>query len=272
MKKQILIIIISVFAVLPAVSQTVITHPWQGKKVAYFGDSITDPNHSAATKKYWSYLQDLLGITPFVYGKSGRQWNDIPRQAEMLESEHGDDFDAIVILMGTNDFNKGLPLGEWFTEAQEQVLAAIGEPKQLVERGHRTPIMTDSTFRGRINIAMSTVKRMFPTKQIVVLTPIHRAGFYYTDTNWQPSEDYQNRIGEYASTYIEAAKEIANVWAVPVIDLNSLCGLFPLLDEQAQYFNDKDTDRLHPNNIGHERIAQTLMYQLLTIPCVFNAE
>lgn len=39
-------------------------HPWKGKKVAYFGDSITDPNIKASKVKYWGFLQDWLGITP----------------------------------------------------------------------------------------------------------------------------------------------------------------------------------------------------------------
>lgn len=269
MKRNVLIIILCVLLALPAFSQTAISHPWQGKKVAYFGDSITDPNHNAATKKYWSYLQDWLGITPYVYAISGRQWNDIPRQAQQLQDEHGDDFDAIIIFIGTNDFNKGIPLGEWFSETKEQVMVAVGVPKHLEERAHRTPVMTDSTFCGRINIALSTLKKMFPTKQIVLLTPIHRSGFYLKDTNWQPSEDFQNSAGEFFSTYINATKEAANIWALPLIDLNALCGLFPIFDEYTPYFNDKDVDRLHPNNTGHLRIAKTLMYQLLTLPCSF---
>ena len=69
-------------------------HPWKGKKVAYFGDSITDPNIKASKVKYWGFLQDWLGITPYVYGVSGRQWNDIPRQADKLQKEHAIDFDG----------------------------------------------------------------------------------------------------------------------------------------------------------------------------------
>ena len=53
---------------------------------------------------------------------------------------------------------------------------------------------------------------------------------------------------------------------MPVIDLNALCGLYPMIDEHAQYFRNADTDRLHPNDKGHERMAKTLMYQLLTLP------
>ena len=83
-----------------------IRHPWQGKRVGYLGDSITDPNcYGDKIKKYWDFLQEWLGITPYVYGISGRQWNDVPRQAEQLKKEHGGEVDAIVILMGTNDFN-----------------------------------------------------------------------------------------------------------------------------------------------------------------------
>ena len=97
--------ILFLFFILPicAFCQTTFTHPWQGKRVAYFGDSVTDPRNNASKKKYWSYLQDWLQITPYVYGVSGRQWNDIPRQTAKLKEEHGDDVDAILIFCGTND-------------------------------------------------------------------------------------------------------------------------------------------------------------------------
>ena len=42
-----------------------------------------------------------------------------------------------------------------------------------------------------------------------------------------------------------------------------------MIDEHAQYFKSGDTDRLHPNDKGHERIARTLMYQLSSLPCGF---
>lgn len=97
----------------PEVKSGYFQHPWQGKRVGYIGDSITDPNcYGDKIKKYWSFLQEWLGITPYVYGVSGRQWNDVPRQAEKLKKEHGNEVDAILVFMGTNDFNSGLPIGE----------------------------------------------------------------------------------------------------------------------------------------------------------------
>lgn len=248
-------------------AQTSFIHPWQGKRVAYFGDSITDPNNKASKKKYWSFLQEWLGITPYVYAKSGRQWNDIPRQTSLLQKEHGQDVDAILIMIGTNDYNAGVPIGQWYTERTEKVMVGIHEEKHLEARQRQYLSMTDSTYCGRINRAIMQLKQKYPTTQIVLMTPIHRAGFYANEKNWQPTEDYRNLCGEYLKSYVDAVKEAGNIWAVPVIDMNSLCGLYPMIDEHAQYFNKTDTDRLHPNDKGHERIARTLMYQLLSLPC-----
>lgn len=244
-------------------------HPWAHKRVAYFGDSITDPNNDGSKLKFWNFLEDWLGITPYIYGVSGRQWDNIPTQTEKLHQEHGDSVDAIIVFIGTNDFNAGVPIGEWYDIKEEQVMAGIHEPKHMVTRKRMYPIMDKSTYRGRINIALDKLKRTYPTKQIVLLTPIHRAGFYRNEKNWQPTEEYYNLCGEPFQRYVESVKEAGNIWAVPVIDLNSLCGLFPMMDEYTTYFKDKEVDRLHPNDAGHRRMAQTLLYQLSTLPCTY---
>lgn len=246
-----------------------VVHPWQGKRVAYFGDSITDPRNRASEKKFWGFLADWLDIQAYVYGVSGRQWNDIPRQTAQLLQEHGQDVDAIIVFMGTNDYNNGVPIGQWWDERETQVEYGHGQPKQMVTRRQRTPSMDPSTFRGRINIALDSLKRSFPTKQILLLTPIHRADFHANEKNWQCDESYTNQCGEYLDAYVEAVKQAADVWAVPVIDWSATGGLFPLMDEHARYFNNAQTDRLHPNEQGHQRLARTLYYQLLTLPCSF---
>lgn len=268
--KRISIAIISLLLTVLTVYPQGLVHPWQGKIVAYLGDSITDPRNSAAKDKYWSYLQQWLGITPYVYAVSGRQWDDVPRQAEKLLAEHGDDFDAIIIFMGTNDYNNAVPLGRWYDETMEEVEYGHRFSKRAELRPCRKPSRDAATYRGRINIALDSLKRTFPEKQIVLLTPIHRAGFYHSDTNWQVPEQYANRYGEYLDAYVDAVKEAGQIWAIPVIDLGSLCGLYPLHDQHARYFNNASTDRLHPNDSGHRRIASTLYYQLLTLPCSFG--
>jgi lysophospholipase L1-like esterase len=264
--KRLLTVLFVLVLTMPAMAQHMISHPWQGKRVAYFGDSITDPSNSGSKKKYWGFLNDWLQIEPYVYGISGREWNDIPAQTDRLKAEHADEVDAILIFIGTNDYNTGIPIGEWFVEKDEQVMAGIHEAKRLVNRRHRYPVMADSTYRGRINKALDYVKRSYPSKQIVLLTPIHRAEFYANTYNWQPREDYTNKCGEYLDAYVQSVKEAGNIWAVPVIDLNALCGLYPLMDEQTLFFKNAENDRLHPNDEGHRRMALTIMQQLLSLP------
>lgn len=237
-------------------------HPWYATKVAYLGDSITDANVLKEDTHYWGFLKEWLDIEPLVYGKSGHQWHQIAGQADKLMEEHGDGFDAIMIFVGTNDYNAGVPIGEWFSEEKVVVNADGNE----VERVRRSPVMDKNTYRGRINIVMDKLKRMYPTKQIVLLTPVHRAYAKFGKRNVQPDESHQNACGEYVDAYIQSIKEASSIWSVPVIDTHATSGLFPMHKEQNMYFPGGN-DWLHPDEDGHRRFALCLYYQLLTIPC-----
>ena len=234
------------------------THPWYGARVGIIGDSISDPQVANGPEKYYWYMAREIGIVPCVVARNGQQWNEVLPQANRLKNEYGDSIDAILILMGTNDFNAGVPIGEWFTEEYVQVEAANGEPKSMHTRRHRTPNFDSNTFKGRINIALDSLKNMYPHQQIILMTPLHRGYAKFSETNIQPDENYTNRGGEYVDAYINAVKEAGNVWAVPVIDLNAISGIFPLNRSQKDYFP-RDNDRLHPTDEGHERIAAALI-------------
>ena len=238
---------------------------WQGKRVAYLGDSMTDKRRVGTTCVYWEYLCELMGITPSVYGISGNQWDGVYRQALKLHEEKGTVVDAIFIFAGTNDYSHGTPIGKFFTETIRQT----NHNGASVALKYRTPIFNDSTFCGRINKVMSYLKNNYPQQQIVILTPIHRGFAQFSDKNVQPDENYANELGLYVDTYIDVLKQAASYWAVPLIDLYSTSGLYPLADAQSQYFNNKETDRLHPNAVGDYRLAKTIQYQLLAFPSDF---
>ena len=247
-----------------------ICHPWQGKRVGYLGDSITDPNsYGDKIRKYWDFLKEWLGIIPYVYGVSGRQWDDLPNQAEKLKKEHGEEVDAILVFLGTNDFNHGVPVGEWFMETEERVMAARGETKKMVNRKKRTPIMTKDTYKGRINIGLSKLKQLFPDKQIVLLTPLHRSLGQFWRKRMCNRMKIPEQLWRICGCYVQAVKEAGNVWGVPVIDFNAVTGLNPMVEEQLIYFYDAGYDRLHPSTKGQIRMARTLMYQLLALPATF---
>ena len=240
---------------------------WKGKKVAFLGDSITDKSHVGTTKNYWQYLEEMLGLEAWVYGINGDQWKGILAQAQKLKEERGDQVDAIIIFAGTNDYNEGIPLGDWYRTENTSVEVAGPSQEMRVKRIQQTE---DTNFRGRINKAMSFLKENFPTQQIILLTPIHRAQAYFGDNNIQPEEAFPNKSGLYVDTYVDIIKEASNIWAVPVIDLNSISGLYPMADSHTVYFHNEKTDRLHPNAKGHYRMAKALVYQLLAYPADFK--
>ena len=132
-------------------AQAPMQHPWKGARVGFLGDSIWDPNAYTDVRKSWSFLSEWLGITPYVYAVSGNEWTHIRRQAEQLKTEHGDEVDAIIVFIGTNDFLAGVPIGEWWTEKREEVMQAVGHPKAPVNRVKRTMVRSDDTY-GRAHV------------------------------------------------------------------------------------------------------------------------
>lgn len=135
---------------------------------------------------YRNIMSDLPGIEALVYGISGHQMNQIIGQAEKLEDEHSQDFDATMVFAGTNDFNSSVPVGE----------------------------------------------------------------------------------GEYIDAYAESIRQAGSIWAVPVIDLNAECGLYPMDSAYEHYFRNTKTDLLHPNTKGHYRMALTIAYRMLCVPAL----
>ena len=59
-----------------------------------------------------------------------------------------------------------------------------------------------------------------------------------------------------------------NRFRAAVIDLHAVSGMYPILDEDAAlFYKNTDKDRLHPNEAGHRRLAEVLLYQSLVLPC-----
>ena len=237
---------------------------WRGKKVAIFGDSLSD-SKIKAWRHWWRYLADLTGIEPLVYAKNGWQWNGVPRQADELAAA-GEDPDAMLILMGTNDYNSDVPLGEWWKVVAE----TVDRDGQNVICRKRVLDYSPDTVRGRINTAMKLLKERYPDRQIVLLTPIHRGFFTCSKTNVQPDEAYANSLGLWIDDYVACVREAGSIWAVPVIDLYSESGLMPSLAPYGRFFNRADTDLLHPNSEGSRRMAEVVAARLATMPATFR--
>lgn len=242
---------------------------WNGKKIAFLGDSITEGVGVNKGECFWNYLEEKIGCVSVGFGKRGELIRGLLPQVEELYAACGDEIDAIVIFAGTNDYNGGLPMGEWYTPPVDcEVVVGYEGEKTLYATRKRREFNTDiSTVRGSINALMSKVREYYPTKQVIVMTPLHRAYANYGGNNIQYDELHTNKGGFYVDEYVNVLKETPNVWACELIDLHAKSGLFPLNDIQAEtFFCSDETDRLHPNADGHMRIAEAMAVAMKNIP------
>lgn len=235
---------------------------WRGIRVGVLGDSITDRRQLSSQRIYWDLLAERLGWDVGVFGISGHQWRHIPGQTDRMVGKMGANVDAIFILVGTNDYAGGVPLGRWYDEVPGEV-NWFGRVRKLNRRAlNRDP----KTVRGRINIALEKVKRAYPRAQIVLLTPLHRAFFQCSPTNIQPSEDWPNPLGLYLEDYVNCTIEAGRIWSCPVIDLYAESTLTPMVPEFKGLFRSAAKDGLHPSSEGHRRMAELIYRRLPGLP------
>jgi lysophospholipase L1-like esterase len=76
-------------------------------------------------------------------------------------------------------------------------------------------------------------------------------------------------LGLYLEDYVNVLREAADIWGASIIDLYRDSGLLPADPAYAKYFRDGGADgkdNLHPNGLGHLRIAQTIAAALRALP------
>ncbi|MCQ2446426.1 MAG: SGNH/GDSL hydrolase family protein [Clostridia bacterium] len=207
----------------------------KGKKINFLGDSITEGvGLSADDKHFFDVLKRRAGLAEARnYGISGtriaRQQSptvDNPRfdlDYCSRVDEMDADADAIVVFGGTNDFGHGD--------------APIGHPDD------RTP----DTFYGAMHTLIRKLLARYPQSEIVFMTPLHRAD--ETCGKADPSL-YGDLID-----YVDIIREICEIYSIPVLDLYASAGICPAVEISRVTYC---PDGLHPNDLGHERIAGRL--------------
>lgn len=225
---------------------------WKGKKCAFIGDSITQG--VGTTKAYHSYLQESLGIVSYNYGINGAMMSDMYNQIVRVREEHPD-IDVIFIFGGTNDYNANIPIGTFYTESVQ----TVNVNGTQVSRKFRNIETNDiSTFCNRLNKLLSYARQNFPKAKIILMTPIHRGYATFGTTNVQQNELYSNSLDLYIDDYVNAVIEASNIWSCSLINLFRDSGLYPVYENYAEYFANKDRDMLHPNAKGHKKIADVI--------------
>lgn len=213
------------------------------KKIAFLGDSITQGvGVSNLENIYWKHVARRTGARVFGYGISGTRIAPqyYPENNESFGRFFGSrvsdmipDADVVVVFGGTNDFGHGDAL--------------FGDVSSREE----------TTFCGALHKLMRDLIERYPEAQLVFMTPLHRSG-----ENELGYNEFGVRREHRLEDYVNAIQTIAAYYGIPVLDLFRTSGLQP----EVPILKDRYMpDGLHPNDAGHEKIADKLIGLLITL-------
>lgn len=208
----------------------------EGKVINFLGDSITEGcGTSSVDKRFTSIIERSYKLKRANnYGIAGTR---IAKQQIPSDPMYDQDFcgrytlmdkeaDAVVVFGGTNDFGHGdAPIGSFDDR-------------------------TSDTFYGACHMLMSGLMDMFTGKPIVIVTPLHRL-----NENNPYGEGAKKIPGEPLKTYRKIILEVAEYYALPVLDLYALSGFQP---ENKACREMLLPDGLHPNDEGHSILANKI--------------
>ena len=213
-----------------------------GKKIAFLGDSITEGcGTSSLEHTFWNVLGQKTGAQVFGYGIGGtriapqRVPSDPRADQDFISRVDGmiPDADVVVVFGGTNDFGHGdAPFGT---------------------RGDQT----SETFCGALHVLFTKLYERYPAAQLVVMPPTHRL----SETDSVMNEFGVRRSGNLRA-YVQAIRDAAEDFAVPVLDLFRVSGIQPSVPALREAYM---PDGLHPNDAGHAKIADKLIGFLQTL-------
>ena len=209
--------------------------------VNFLGASITEgAGASCIENSYTGVIAREFGVKVNNYGIGGSR---IARQIHMTQERMDRDYcmrytemdenaDAVVVFGGTNDFGHGE--------------APVGEPSD------RDP----STFYGACHYLMRGLLERYCGRPVVIVTPLHRL-----EEDCPQGDGSGQKTGSNAllCEYRRILMEVAEFYALPVLDLWSTSGMQPRVETCRQRLM---PDGLHPNDEGHAIIARRITHFL----------
>ena len=211
-----------------------------GIKANFLGDSITEgvgttcpenTYHQLIAKNCGLAVARNYGISGTRFARQYKPTADNPR-FDFDFCGRVDEMDAdaelIVVFGGTNDFGHGdAPFGKFEDR-------------------------TKDTFCGACHELMTKLINRYPDAAIVIMTPLHR------ETEDVPSAGNARPL----SDYVDMIRKTAEFYSLPVMDLWSNSGIQPRVDIiKTKYC----PDGLHPNDAGHEKMAERIAGFLLAL-------
>ena len=208
---------------------------FSGMRFVCFGDSTTDGDDgfgAGGPQISWTaHLGGLLGGADVacrgVRGSCMAEGvSDYASFVERLASLDADG-DVYVLFGGVNDFCFGSALGEM---------------------GSTDP----HDFYGALDVLVRGIVARSPEARLVMMTPCKTSG---KPEYGFPGSFEANAQGLTQQAYVDAIRNVADHYGVPVIDLYSSCGISPFLPEHRELYM---PDGLHFSPAGYERLAHRI--------------
>ena len=198
--------------------------------INFLGDSITEGYcASSLLKGFVPLIGEKLNIKVNNYGiaatKIAKQNSD-PNDESYFGARVKDmdkSADMVIVFGGTNDYGHGD--------------APIGDINDL----------TPNTFYGGMNYLISELRKYFNKKRIVFILPTYRVN------EENPFGECKAKRGHSLQEYRSFMLEVLNKEKVEYWDIK---------DELGDPNSDLFYDGLHPNDKGHERIAEIIINRL----------
>ncbi len=209
----------------------------KNKKILFLGDSITEgAGASVVENRFTDLVAKELEADFENYGIGGtriaKQTNpsEYPRWDKDFISrveEMDKEADLVVVFGGTNDWGHG--------------------DSSFGDFSSRDPY----TFYGALHVLYTALIEKYPASTIIVLTPLHRCG--ENDRNIDPKRPNNIRL---LKEYVEAIREVAEYYSLPVLDLYKTSGLQPAIPIIKETYM---PDGLHPNDAGYKVLADKVI-------------
>lgn len=210
---------------------------YDNKIMDTLGDSITArgeyQKYIKQKIKFKEVLNHGIGTTTIAGTHTNAMWKN--HRIDSLDKNA----DVILFTGGTNDWQTSIPLGDFNSTDAE------------------------TNFYGGCRVTIEKLLNKYPTKRIIVATPIWGISPICSD-------GIHNTHNLTIFDYANALKEVAESYCIPVVDLTKNWGVNNI--NKDNYFGDVSAtvsgDYIHPNVKGHKRIAELIIGKLKEIESI----